>query len=325
MKVLMLSGNYLCVRAGKIAEAIPGIHHGLCRCAPPQMEDAYSSLTVLRCATPKEIGRAIASSGADIIHVHNTPDVPVSWAKEYTDAPVILNVHDVACAGVNAAFDPDEEAAYQDADAFVFVSEEQRRFAIDAGLSVEGKPYVALPNYASHTCIVDKSRLPHLGGVVYAGGVEPRGGKYRDLTPIADALGESFHLYPGNPVQGYECSQHPTVMEYRALTHRIAQHDWGLSGVMDPKPGWLHSYPNKVFEYFAAGIPLIALNSPLLLPFCEQGLGVYCTSIKEVKAAAKLDPKPFAKRVRAARERFTMSYNIGPLKEMYDRLRYQEP
>lgn len=329
MKPLMVSGFFPCVRAGKITEALREEHDVLSRVWPPQFQHVYDRKYVLKNATVKDYCDWFSAHDGeyDIIHVHNEPNWPVIAAKESQSAPVLMNVHDVTSARPAISYDPYESLAFDAADAFVFISEEQRQFTIDLGFAVEGKPYCVLANYASESTIVDKRVLPYVGGVVYVGGLDKRGmeGSWRDLSPVADAMEAAsipFHIYPGNPGIDYGIT-HRSLMEYGVITHRMSQHDWGFSGTPVPNHAWAHAYPNKVFEYLAAGIPFIALNSPLVKPLCDQGLGYYLPDIAHVKDIPKLDRKGYTKRVRANRHRFTMGYNIKPLQDLYATLRGQ--
>ena len=325
----MVSGMFPCVRAGKITEALGGGHDALCRMRPPQFDFCYDRIHAIRNGTQADFREFLSAHDGeyDLIHVHNEPNWPVVIAKESQSAPVLMNVHDVSSARPTwlGNYDPFETSAFDAADAFVFVSEWQRDFCIAQGLAVEGKPYCVLPNYASESTIVAKPVLPHVGGVVYAGGMDTRGkeGSWRDLSPVADELekrGIPFHVYPGNPGIDYGIV-HSTVMEYHVLTHRMSQHDWGFSGTMMPNHAWHHSYPNKVFEYMAAGIPVIALNNPLVKEFCDSGLGMYLDDFHDIKHLPKLDHKGYVKNVKRERYRFTMGYNIQPLKDLYAQLR----
>lgn len=322
MKGIMVTGEFPCVRAGKITEAMDIPHSVVCRKYPPQLEEVYTSITALQSATADELVDAVMREDGDIIHVHNEPNWPVVKLKEAGESrPIIFDVHDVTSARPDSPTDPYERFSYEAADAFVFVGEQQRDFCISQGFAVEGKPYVCLANYASHSTEVEKPVMGHVGGIVYAGGLDPRGatGAWRDLSAIADALPGAFHVYPGNPGIDYGIVQ-PTILEYRLLTHYLARHDWGFSGTPQPIEAWTHSFPNKFAEYMMAGIPLVALNNPVLKPFCDEGLGIYLDDIGQLPNVARTDPKPYAKRVREQRYRFTMRYNIEPLNDLYQTL-----
>jgi len=320
MHGIMLSGQYPCVRAGKITRALaPWKHSCVSRGIPPQFRESYDAVHAIRFATRSQLGERIASIPHDIVHVHNEPNWAVSLAREYTDKPIIYNVHDVTSARPMHPLDPTEEQSYKDCDAFVFITEEQRQFAISCGFEVEGKPYALLGNYADDCFLIDKTPMPRIGGVCYAGGLDARDSQtaWRDLSPIADALKGQLHIYPGNPNVDYGIVN-PTIFEYEMMPYHLARHDWGFTGTAMPIPAWSHSLPNKAFEYLASGVPIIALNNPLLKPLCDEGLGVYLDDIKDIKRLP--DPRPYKKRVMAQRHRFTMGYNIEPVRELYKQL-----
>jgi len=86
-------------------------------------------------------------------------------------------------------------------------------------------------------------------------------------------------------------------------------------------PAWSHSVPTKVFDGFAAGTPVLAMNSELIRPFCDDlGMGIYVDSVKDLKRASLTDPKPYRKRVIANRDRFTTEREIHKVAELYGRL-----
>ena len=323
----MITGNFPCVRAGKTTLALKNHgyrHDGLATKYPRQFEDAFRELKVDPFMTRREMGAAIREHPAEILHVHNEPNWPVVVAKENAGGrPVIMNVHDVTCARPQELIDKDEEAAFAAADAFVWVSEQQRAYALDMGLPGRDKPYVCIGNFVSSSMLIGgKPLLPHLGGLCYAGGTDPRSGgqSWRDYSPLADALDGQMHFYPGNVGTDYGIV-HDTVMEYPLLMHRIAQHDWGFVGTYNAQiPAHQHSVPNKVFDYFAAGIPIIAMNAPLTREYVELGMGLYAGTIGDVRRAVKLDPKPYRRGVMDQRERFTMEARIGVVEDLYEQL-----
>ena len=121
--------------------------------------------------------------------------------------------------------------------------------------------------------------MPHIGGVVYEGGCEKSGtpGAWRDQSAMSDALGGKLHIYPGGPHPDYGIV-HPTELHYPLLIQRLAQHDWGFVGVWPANEAWTQTVPTKAYEYLAAGIPILAMNCPLLKPLCMAGMGRYVKS-----------------------------------------------
>ena len=177
----MVCKDYLDVRAGRIAIAmsIHGIHHdALCNRFPVTYRDAYARIDVDPYMGYDGMVKRIRESDADIIHVHGA--LSGMWvtlaAKEGAEGrPVVLNVHDLTAARVQSVFDPYEPQAIRAADALVWVSEPYRDYAIQAYGKWEEKPECFVTNYVSSRAIVERSVLPHVGGVCCVGGVTTRG------------------------------------------------------------------------------------------------------------------------------------------------------
>jgi hypothetical protein len=316
-----VSGNYLCVRAGKTTESlrIHGWEHdAICGSNITHFNDSYRRIHQYQNITDEDVIAALRDGGYRLAHINNEPNWPILPAKE-AGIPVILNVHDVTSARPKFLFDPHEYPAYEAADGFVFVTDAQRDFCISLGFPVEGKPYAVIGNLASSTCFVDKPLLPHIGGMVYEGGVDVRGydAAWRDLSPLADALAGRLHIYSG----GHACDYgipHPTEFEQRALMERLAQHDWGFCGTPVENAAWSHSWPNKACDYLSAGIPIVCMNVPVLKPLCDRGLGVYVNSVQEAAAVSRTNPKPYRKRVMAQRGEFTFQREVHKVAALYE-------
>jgi hypothetical protein len=325
-KGLMVTGNFPCIRVGKTTEALGyrGWEHDVfCMHQPPQLRDVYKSITEVRSATDTEVADFIRASDAEIIHIHNEPNWPVLVAKDATKKPVILNVHDAACARPLSMRDPFEFDAYESADALIFVTEAQRDYVLDSGARIEDTPYTVIGNYATSRYFVDKPILPHVGGVVYEGGIDARGAKerWRDQSVIADALqadGVPFHIFSDTDVD--YGTPHGAVVEFSALTHQISRFDWGFCGVPEAIPAWSQSIPNKFFDYLSGGIPVIAYNCEPVREFCDAGFGIYADSIEDILRAAHTDPKPYRKHVLENRGQYTFLRHIDPVVELYNSL-----
>lgn len=324
MKGLMVSNGFVDVRVGRIALAMReyGITHDvLCTQYPPQFQYAYDAIAASPYFDYSDITRRVAASDADIIQVHG--EVHGAWVMSAVregaqGRPVVLNVHDLTCSRDLGLPDVWEPLAFDAADAFVWASPTLQADALGHGLAADGKPSVVVTNYVSSSVFVAKPVLPHIGGVCYGGGIAKRGdtANDRDLSAIADALGGNMHIYSGSGDVDYGI-MHPSELNYRLYIERLASHDWGFSGHPEPRESWVTSMPTKVTEYFAAGTPLIAMNTPNCIDFCERGMGIYCDSLKDVARAAKTDPKPYRKNVLRLRSQFTTERIIEPLVELY--------
>lgn len=324
----MITAHYPCVRAGKSAVALAELgwdHDMLCGVFPLQHVRAYTRMILEPGLEASTLRRVVRAHGGSVLHVHTEPNWPAIIAKEVADGrPVVLNVHDVTAARSEVMNDPREHASYEAADAFVFVTEEQRRFAIECGFPVEGKPHAVLPNFALARYYIDQTPLPHLGGVVFEGGISgsARSGDPRNMHPVYQALnaaGLEFHVYGGRSDLDYGI-KHPPVRSLGLLPHRLAQHDWGFVGTPAPTEGFLHALPNKLFDYMGAGIPVIAMNMPLIEEYCRAGAGVYCHTMEDVVDAASGDPAEFRESVKRIRADCGFEARGRVLGDLYDEL-----
>ncbi len=320
-KATMVCGDFPDIRTGRITQAMRTMcgwkHDVVTRGYPPQMSDAYESIDWHPFRS--RFQDALKATTGELFHVHGELHhfFPVLDAKE-CGKPVILNIHDLTCSRSLSILDVNEAECIAAADAHVWVTEEQRAFAHTMGLDVD-KPYCIIPNYVSSRFFLDKPVLPHVGGIVYEGGIDKREmtANDRDFSPVADALGDSFHIYPGSSSPGYGV-EHTTELEYVMLIHRLSQHDWGLAGYHEPADSWLQSDPTKAYEYLAAGIPVISMNTPKLAPLVEDGVAVVAESIDDLVRIARTDPTPYKKRIAEVRSRYTIERVIDPLLGLYE-------
>lgn len=320
----MVCGNWPDVRVGRITEAMrdQGWEHDvICRRPPAQFYHVYSSIRSCPYWDWADFQREIRNSDAEVIHVHGEQyDYwPVLAAREVTDRPIILNCHDLVCARPESVFDAYEADALATADAHVWVTNEQREFAKKVGLRTD-IPNITITNYPTSSAFVDKPMLSHIGGIVYAGGIDKRGDdvNFRDFSEVADTV--PLHIYPANTFEGDGTYGilHELEYDYFLLPHRLARHDWGFAGHVKPNDAWGHSFPTKVGEYWAAGLPFVALNVPLMQEYADIGMGVM---VKRPSDLANLpDPKPYRKAVLANRGRFTMQRLAPELAALYGRL-----
>jgi glycosyltransferase involved in cell wall biosynthesis len=269
--------------------------------------------------TREGMAERIRASHAEVIHVHNEPNWPVSVAKSAAgNRSIIFDVHDITSARADGVLDPDEARAYEDADAFIFCTSEQRDFAIAAGFAVKDKPWIAVPNASLARSFIQESPLERIGGVVYEGYTYRRGDSrvWRDMSGLSDALDGALHIYsPFEPDYGH----YHGCLEYDALIVACSQYDWGLIGVeRGDVPGLSHSSPTKMFDYLAAGIPFIAFNVDAARELCAKGMGVTCETREQLRAAAMLDPTPYRAAVLAHRHEYAMERYAEPLARFFE-------
>jgi len=72
-------------------------------------------------------------------------------------------------------------------------------------------------------------------------------------------------------------------LPYNLMLRELTRHDWGLVGCVEPCSQYDATIPNKLFEYMAAGIPIIVLNADECAEFVMQtGIGVVVNSMDDI-------------------------------------------
>ncbi len=284
----------------------------------------------------------------DFCHAHNEPSWYVSLWKEVSNKPVILDVHDSCLARVtpeqwekqdettgshNVRISAEERNNFQLADGLVFPGNRFRDLVCDEfGLK---QPNLYFPSYVPEA-FYSYFPLEWQGGIVYEGKVAQEKElpmftycDYRDTAKQAGSFGMDFHIYPaGYPdvVQKLYKSEEmkttyihtPSLME--DLTRNLGRHDWGLVGNINPTSEWDHALPNKLFEYLAAGIPIVSINAKECGEFVLQhGVGIVVKDLKEL-AERWAEHRVIRKNVAKLRMKFTAEANIESLENFYERV-----
>lgn len=284
----------------------------------------------------------------DIFHVHNEPSWFVSLIKEICDVPVVLDVHDSFAARVTSE---EQEAAYEkDKTELVRITAEERNnFQLADALVFPGQrfsdivrnefkltqPYIVLPSYVPRR-LYRYNIQDWLGGLVYEGKVQLsneqrhsfgfRYCNYLDTAKKCREIGMDFHVYAGREdaeflkaYQDYAILHEPR--HFQELLKDIARHDWGLVGNVNSTPEWNVAFPNKLFEYIAAGVPVVSMNAGECDEFVErEGIGIAVKSIEDL-ASRWREHTEIRKRLIKQRAKYSMDKNIDTLKELYRGLR----
>ena len=303
MKIVKVA-RHCCVRVAK--EALPLIDRGhdvhVIANRLPHFGGRFGSVQIYQNLTQLE-NAIMAHPDTDVFHCHNEPSWFVTVVKQVTQKPVVLDVHDSMLIRVapddesQTRISVDERNNMQLADGLVFVSRPQARvcrkeFHLD-------QPYTVLPSYVPREFYrVDSWHW--LGGLVYEGRLdlpEEIGKdelpffKYCEFTKLAEELykrGVVFNLYTpggGNPIQKRygETAVWKGSYEYTKLIRQVGRHDWGLVGNVDEHLAWKYAMPNKLFEYMAAGVPIVAMNALETKRFVEKnGIGIGVDSVDEL-------------------------------------------
>lgn len=287
----------------------------------------------------------IYSKEVDVFHVHNEPSYYVSLIKEVCDKPVILDVHDSYLARITPEehdkmmeegrfqlrVSVEERNNFQLADALVFPSQ---RFAdLICNEYKLTQPRVILPSYVPRMFYFYDMR-EWLGGLVYEGKVNlpselkhgaAAGFRYCDYLDLAKKSREmkmDFHLYAGRDGQNFKDAYNPYAVVhkpqiYSDLIKCLSRHDWGLVGNISSTPEWEVAMPNKLFEYVAAGTPIVAMNASECAELVlKWGIGISVKSLEEL-AERWSEHRVCRNRLLQVRREFCMENHVNRLYELY--------
>jgi hypothetical protein len=340
----MVAGH-ACIRVQKMA--LPLLYRGhdvhLVAGKIPSYWPNYKSFSL--CADIDQYQAAIKlHKDADVFHCHNEPSWFVSAVKEISDKPVIMDVHDSYLARSTA----EEAEKKKDAGEFTMrVSVEERtNFQLADALNFPSdtfaeivrsefrleQPHLVLPSYLPHMLYQYNFR-DWMGGLVYEGKVNlPSeiqkghfGFEYCDYTQLAKRckeIGMDFHIYSGRDDEaikvhfdGVAFTHKP--LEYEKLLKSISRHDWGLVGNCVKTKEWDVAAPNKLFEYLAAGLPVVAMNASWCAGFLEKtGMGISVEGPEEL-AARWSEHRVCRANVMKKRKDWAMESHIHKLEEFY--------
>ncbi len=211
----------------------------------------------------------------DLVHCHNEPDT-LTVAALAGDAPVIHDTHDLI--SLRDTHDPNvsyfEGIANRAATGRVYSTPYQRDEAKKM-YGVDGLSLIFY-NYVSQSDI-SETRLPKLscqdGGVhiVYEGGIG--GSAHRDFTEFFVQLAKydiHIHIYPASFSKQHEqfFLQFPRIHYYQPVSpkqiiEKMTQYDFGIIpfNIQNGNKRFLDStIANKLFEYLAAGLPVLTSN-----------------------------------------------------------------
>ncbi len=354
MNILFIAGH-CCIRAQKMALVLLERGHKVHVIANkiPSFYQHYFSFSLCNdiSQTLEAIRVHLNSGQFDLVHVHNEPSYFVTMVKEIDEhIPVILDIHDSYLArstpeealaeyekgrhGEHIRITTEERNNFQLADALVFPGDHFRQVVTSEFKLTQ--PTLTLPSYVPDRFYVYQSLDWH-GGLVYEGKVNlpdetKRGGQtgfnyceYTDLAQRAHAIKMDFHLYPARSDEKFmrhyqDIAFVHEAKPYEALMPAISRHDWGLVGNVTKTREWEVAMPNKLFEYMAAGVPVVSMNSASCSEFIEaHGVGITVSGPEEL-AARWGQHREIRKQVIKRRKQFSMNNQIHLLEKFYEEI-----
>lgn len=348
MRIAMVSGH-ACPRVQKMALPLITKGHTLHNISKkePMTVNYYATSTLCNHIEQYINAFKVYSKVVDIFHVHNEPSWFVQAIKEVCDVPVVLDVHDSNLARLTS--EKEEELREANTPGVVRVSTEERtNFQLADSLVFPGEvfadlvcnefkltqPRLILPSYINEDGLQYNSYVWQ-GGLVYEGRVDltdeckdnNHGFVYCDyfeLAQKAKEIGIQFHIYPCRSdepfVKKYEetCFLHPPKNPVQLLGS-LQKHDWGVLGNVFPTSEWEVAFPNKLFEYMAANVPIVAINARACAEFLkETGMGIEVQSLEELKERWP-EHETVRKTLIKRRREFVMEKHIHKLEDLYER------
>lgn len=343
MKIVMLT-RHCCIRV--IKEALPLISLGhevhLITNKITQFSDLFTTVTAYQ--DVDQLYNAVKLHGdADIFHAHNEPSWFVTVVKEtLSNVPIILDIHDS-----HVLRRTDEELReINDPEYFRISVDERNNFQLADGLvyvcnpmvdKVGGEfkldqPYIVLPSYVPERFYrIDFLRW--IGGLVYEGRIDlpdelPKTwdffqySNYIDLAKKARELGIDFHVYTPRQnekvLKAYkDIAYLQTPQKLDRLIKCLGSHDWGLVGNIYHFEEWENALPNKLFEYLAGCVPVVAINARECSNLIDEyKIGISVESLEELTERWK-EHREARKNVIKFRKEFTMERHISSLVEFY--------
>jgi hypothetical protein len=278
----------------------------------------------------------------DIYIAYNEPNWFVTHTKQITNKPVIWDLHDLTSER-DFVVRPDEASEFKLADAIITQGPGYSKVAAERrpDLAKEDKivsvlsavPRVFWPDLTVPLVAHGASKL---GGIVYEGGVASGVGggsefRYRWWQPfMAELVSRNIPVsiqvasggqYPAYAQAGVRVCQ---PVPYRHMLQSLTIYDWGLVGNAVHHPAFDNAWPNKLFEYIAAGLPVMVHDAKQAGEWVQDmGVGVVINSVDDaVKAYPRADE--FKEKVLEVREKFVMENEVKKLEPLFQKLMVKE-
>lgn len=274
----------------------------------------------------------------DIYHAYNEPDWYVQTIKQVSEKPVVWDLHDLVSDRDFIVRD-DEELEIRNADAIITqgmgylkLMKERRPDLAKKGLidyCLSAVPRIFWPELNSPLVMHGAKKF---GGLVYEGGLASGLGggnefRYRWWLPIMEQLVKvnipvTAHVAGGGDYSLYQKAgvrvvpPHP----YISMMQQLTLYDWGLCGNAVHHPAFDKAWPNKLFEYLSAGLPIIVHDSKEVAEFVkEEGIGVVVDNAKDIERVYSTAPK-YKDAVMKARQKYCMENEIQKVINIYNKL-----
>lgn len=295
----------------------------------------------------KDIKRLVDKHRPQLIHSHNAPDLLTISAIEAVGGsiPIIHDCHEALSLRETgyyvrdddakiSAYSEQEKIAHELSDGRIYVTEGvkdyiQQRYSVNPEKDMVFYSYVSKSVIPSH--LEDKlSRKDGQTHIVYIGTVTSLiEGSHYDLREIFKEIANRkmhIHIYVslfGLADKAYEelaaknrFIHHHGHLNQRKLLQEMTQYDYGWAGFNTNEKNEKHvgvALPNKIFEYIACGLPVLAFPHKTVRRFIEENeVGFVLNDLDELADQLKNGRVEKIKRnILKARYKFTVENNIS--------------
>jgi glycosyltransferase involved in cell wall biosynthesis len=302
------------------------------------------------------VSKAINETQPNIIHSHNAPDHLTTAATRVSeDIPVIHDTHEALSVHHSGYFSRDskkslsryaleEKAANERSDARIYATDGIRRY-IQHRYQVNNNKDLVFLNYVSRDYLprTFKKKLSDRDGqvhITYVGSITSllKESHYYLLDIFKEIASHKLHIHihPAPNLithsnRAYkelgaknEFIHYHKHMDRKKLIQQLTQYDYGWAG-LNPARNRKHleiALPNKVIEYVACGLPVLAFPHKTIKNFIERNrVGLVGNDVQDVaRRLASVDPSELRSNVERCRPTLIIEEKIGRLVRFYQRL-----
>ena len=302
------------------------------------------------------VSKAIEEASPDIIHSHNAPDyLTIAANKVSRGIPVVHDTHEVLSLHHSGYFSSDneeslshyaleEKAANEGSDARVYASHGIRRY-VQARYEVNTDNDLVFRNCVSRSYLPrsSKKKLSEGDGkihIAYVGCITSllreshyclldifkelaRHKLHIHIHPTSNLITRSSRAYKEVAAKS-EFIHYHNHMDRRKLLTQLTRYDYGWAG-LNATRNREHleiALPNKVVEYVACGLPVLAFPHEAIKYFIERnGVGIVGENVNDLaRQLGEVDLSEFRSNLEKCRQGGIIEEKIGQLIDFYRQL-----
>jgi glycosyltransferase involved in cell wall biosynthesis len=270
----------------------------------------------------------------DVVYYSNEPDWPVDVIKDACpNAQLWYDIHDMFSMR-SGIIDETEKSAQDLADAIIVPSRRYQEVLFERGYV--GKPVIEMLSCVPSFLFPQIRRTPKRRGIVYEGGLKGKKltqsiqFEFRSWAEVFRKWAEmdvEVWAYPADTSENFDEYRKSGVimmnpLPYPELLMNLTAHEAGLVGSPYPDPAFDGALPNKMFEYIAAGIPVICLNAPTAADFVlATGTGYVAEKVEDIPMILEKirEEKPYD-HIWDIRKNWAMERQVEKLEGIYHKM-----